>query len=50
MPKIQSLPVHHGRRICAVEVEGDSSFVEITNASTDGRVVIDGVRWVWLGE
>ena len=29
---------------------GDSGFVEITNANTDGRVVIDGVRWVWLGE
>ena len=28
----------------------DSGFVEITNANTDGRVVIDGVRWVWLGE
>ena len=29
---------------------GDSGFVEIANANTDGRVVIDGVRWVWLGE
>jgi hypothetical protein len=29
---------------------GDSGFVEITNSGTDGRVVIDGVRWVWLGE
>ena len=29
---------------------GDSGFVEITNGNTDGRVVIDGVRWVWLGE
>jgi hypothetical protein len=29
---------------------GDSGFVEIANAGTDGRVVIDGVRWVWLGE
>ncbi|MEO6739988.1 MAG: FAD-dependent oxidoreductase, partial [Chthoniobacteraceae bacterium] len=29
---------------------GDSGFVEITNAGADGRVVIDGVRWVWLGE
>ena len=33
-----------------MEVEGDSGFVEITNANTDGRTVIDGVRWVWLGE
>ncbi len=29
---------------------GDTGFVEITNGNTDGRVVIDGVRWVWLGE
>jgi hypothetical protein len=29
---------------------GDSGFVEITNGGTDGRVVMDGVRWVWLGE
>jgi len=29
---------------------GTSGFVEITSANTDGRVVIDGVRWVWLGE
>ncbi|HEY6169808.1 MAG TPA: FAD-dependent oxidoreductase [Verrucomicrobiae bacterium] len=29
---------------------GDSGFVEISNANADGRVVIDGVRWVWLGE
>lgn len=29
---------------------GNTSFVEIGNGGTDGRVVIDGVRWVWLGE
>ena len=29
---------------------GDSGFVEISNSNTDGRVVVDGVRWVWLGE
>jgi len=29
---------------------GASSFVEITNSGTDGRVAVDGVRWVWLGE
>ncbi len=29
---------------------GDSGFVEISNSKADGRVVIDGVRWVWLGE
>ncbi len=29
---------------------GDSGFVEVTNGGTDGRVVIDGVRWVWLGD
>jgi hypothetical protein len=29
---------------------GESGFVEISNGGTDGRVVVDGVRWVWLGE
>lgn len=29
---------------------GDAGFVEITNGNTDGRVIVDGVRWVWLGE
>jgi hypothetical protein len=29
---------------------GDSGYVEITNGSTDGYVVVDGVRWIWLGE
>ncbi len=29
---------------------GESGFVEISNAGTDGKVVIDGVRWVWVGE
>jgi hypothetical protein len=29
---------------------GDSGFVEITNGGTDGYVVIDAVRWIWLGE
>jgi hypothetical protein len=30
---------------------GDAGFVEIRNGDAlDGRVVIDGVRWVWLGE
>lgn len=29
---------------------GDSGFVEITNAKTDGRVALDAVRWVWLGD
>jgi hypothetical protein len=29
--------------------EGDSSL-EISNAGADGRVVIDAVRWVWLGD
>ncbi|HLQ45307.1 MAG TPA: hypothetical protein VK137_11300, partial [Planctomycetaceae bacterium] len=28
----------------------DSGFVEISNRQADGRVAIDGVRWVWLGE
>ncbi len=28
---------------------GDSGFVEVTNKGTDGRVAIDGVRWIWLG-
>jgi hypothetical protein len=29
---------------------GDSGFVELTNHETDGRVAIDAVRWIWLGE
>ncbi|MBI3877839.1 MAG: FAD-dependent oxidoreductase, partial [Verrucomicrobia bacterium] len=29
---------------------GDSGFLEVSNGSADGRVAIDGVRWVWLGE
>jgi len=29
---------------------GNAGFVEITNANTDGRVAIDAVRWVWLGD
>jgi hypothetical protein len=29
---------------------GDSALVEITNGNTDGRVALDGVRWIWLGE
>lgn len=29
---------------------GDSGFVEITNTGSDGRIAIDAVRWVWLGE
>ncbi|MBI3880694.1 MAG: FAD-dependent oxidoreductase [Verrucomicrobia bacterium] len=29
---------------------GDSGFVEISNGKADGRVVVDGARWVWLGE
>jgi hypothetical protein len=29
---------------------GTSGYVEITNGGTDGHVVIDGVRWVWIGE
>ena len=29
---------------------GDSGFVEITNGGTDGRVISDGIRLVWLGE
>lgn len=29
---------------------GENGFVEISNNATDGRVVLDGVRWLWLGE
>lgn len=29
---------------------GDGGFVEVTNGGADGRVAVDGVRWVWLGE
>jgi hypothetical protein len=28
---------------------GDAGFVEVTNAGANGRVAMDGVRWVWLG-
>lgn len=28
---------------------GESGTVQITNGGTDGAVVVDGVRWVWLG-
>ena len=29
---------------------GESGSVQITNGGTDGAVVVDGVRWVWLGK
>jgi hypothetical protein len=29
---------------------GDSSYVEITTQEADGRIAIDGVRWIWLGD
>lgn len=29
---------------------GSSGSVEVTNGGADGRVVVDGLRWVWLGE
>ena len=29
---------------------GNAGFVEVANAETDGKVMIDGVRWIWLGE
>jgi hypothetical protein len=29
---------------------GSGGFVDIANADTDGRVAIDGLRWVWLGD
>jgi hypothetical protein len=29
---------------------GDSGYVEITNGGTDGLVVLDGIRWIWLGD
>ena len=29
---------------------GSGGFVEISNKDADGRVVVDGVRWVWQGE
>lgn len=28
---------------------GKSDNVDLTNRGTDGRIVIDAVRWVWLG-
>lgn len=30
--------------------EGTPGFVELTNGDTDGQVVVDCVRWVWLGD
>jgi hypothetical protein len=29
---------------------GAAGFLELTNSETDGRVAVDGVRWLWLGE
>ncbi len=29
---------------------GTSAFLELRNADTDGRIAVDGVRWIWLGE
>ena len=29
---------------------GDDSFVDIGNSGADGRVAIDAVRWVWVGD
>jgi FAD-dependent oxidoreductase family protein len=29
---------------------GAASFLELRNAGTDGRIAVDGVRWIWLGE
>ena len=29
---------------------GNAGLVEITNGNTDGQVVVDSVRWVWVGE
>lgn len=29
---------------------GSAGFVELTNHGTDGRVAVDGVRWVWIGD
>jgi hypothetical protein len=29
---------------------GEAGFVELTNQGADGRIAIDAVRWIWLGE
>lgn len=29
---------------------GNSGSVDLTNRDTDGRIAIDAVRWVWLGD
>jgi hypothetical protein len=29
---------------------GDEGYVDISNADANGRVAIDAVRWVWIGE
>ncbi len=30
--------------------KGREGFLEVTNRDADGRVAIDGARWIWLGE
>ncbi|WP_177181221.1 FAD-dependent oxidoreductase [Parapedobacter koreensis] len=30
--------------------EGESGWVEISNAGTTGQVVVDAVKWIWLGD
>ena len=29
---------------------GDSGFVELSNHDADGRIAIDGVRWIWVSK
>jgi hypothetical protein len=29
---------------------GDGSYLMLSNTGANGRVALDGVRWVWLGE
>ncbi|MCF7784702.1 MAG: FAD-dependent oxidoreductase [Prosthecobacter sp.] len=29
---------------------GNSGFLELRNADTDGRIAVDGARWIWLGK
>jgi hypothetical protein len=29
---------------------GEAGIVELTNRGADGRIAIDAVRWIWLGE
>ena len=49
---VQTFPLDktYNVRLLVTDRAGDTGFVELSNANTDVRVVIDGVRWVWLAK